>query len=243
MGFGPRWAGVRGQGVWRVADRLLVDLGVDGLVTVGTWPEGGLPETVSRERLQWPLDEDALEDLRWYLEDYLRAPFGVWEDRGPQIQGRLAGWGEAVFASVFGSGPARDAYQRARDRELELVFRSASPGLLGLPSELMRDPGGPVALGLAGVIRALPVADLAGTAAIPGVGRLALSGQLYLRYFMLRAAGSGTRRGLLAESCNRVPSGDACNYSGSRCTGQCPPVLSFASGTRSGAPARPSPPR
>ena len=75
------------------------------------------------------------------------------------------------------------------------------------------------------------------------LGRLALSGQLYLRYFMLRAAGSGTRRGLLAESCNRVPSGDACNYSGSRCTGQCPPVLSFASGTRSGAPARPSPPR
>ena len=37
---------------------------------------------------------------------------------------------------------------------------------------------------------------------------------------------SGTRRGLLAESCIRAPSGDACNYSGSRCTGQCPPVLS-----------------
>ena len=71
------------------------------------------------------------------------------------------------------------------------------------------------------------------------LGRLALSGQLYLRYFMLRAAGSGTRRGPLAESCNRVPSGDASDYSGSRCTGQCPPVLSFASGTRSGTPARP----
>ena len=78
-----------------------------------------------------------------------------------------------------------------------------------------------------------------GPSRLTGMGRLAFSGQLYLRYFMLRAAGSGTRRGLLAESCNRVPSGDACNYSGSRCTGQCPPVLSFASGTRSGAPARP----
>jgi len=151
-----------------VADRLLVDLGSDGLVTVGTWPEDGLPETVSQARLEWPLDEAALEELRWYLEDYLRAPFGVWEDRGPQIQARLAGWGKAVFASVFGSGSARDAYQRARDRDLELVFRSASPGLLGLPWELMRGPGGPVALGLAGVSRALPVADLSATAAVPG---------------------------------------------------------------------------
>ena len=55
-------------------------------------------------------------------------------------QARLAGWGEAVFAAVFGSGPARDAYQRMRARTagLELVFRSASPGLLGLPWELMR---------------------------------------------------------------------------------------------------------
>ena len=95
-------------------------------------------------------------------------------------------------------------------------------------------------------VSAEPAADCFGRLCLPGgsaLGRLALSGQLYLRYFMLRAAGSGTRRGLLAESCNRVPSGDACNYSGSRCTGQCPPVLSFASGTRSGAPARPSPPR
>ena len=139
--------------MWRVANRLIVDLGPDGLVTVGTWPDGGLPKTVSQAHLEWPLDDEALENLRWYLEDYLRAPFGVWEDRGPRIAAQLAEWGEAVFASVFGSGPSRDAYQRARDRQLELVFRSGSPGLLGLPWELMRDPDGPVALGLPGVSR------------------------------------------------------------------------------------------
>jgi hypothetical protein len=72
------------------------------------------------------------------------------------------------------------------------------------------------------------------------LGRPALSGQLYLCYFMLRAAGSGTRRGPLAESGSRVPSGDASDYSGSRCTALYPPVLSSASGRRSGAPARPS---
>ena len=67
---------------------------------------------------------------------------------------------------------------------LELVFRSASPGLLGLPWELMRDPGGPVALRLAGVSRALPVADLAETAAIPG-------GRLRVLMVISRPAGTG----------------------------------------------------
>jgi hypothetical protein len=148
-----------------------VDLGDDGQAEVLVWPEGGLPEPVSRAPFVWPLDAEALEDLRWYLEDYLRAPFGVWEDRGPAVQGKLAGWGDLVFGSVFGPGPARDAYQRARDRGLEVVFRSAEPGLLGLPWELMRDGTGPVARGAGGVSRSLPVADAAGTLDVPG-GRL-----------------------------------------------------------------------
>jgi hypothetical protein len=74
-----------------VADRLLVDLGGDGQAGVLWSPEGGLAEEVSRAPLAWPLDAGALEDLRWYVEDYLLAPFGVWEDRGPAVAGRLAG--------------------------------------------------------------------------------------------------------------------------------------------------------
>ena len=105
------------------------------------------------------------------LEDYLLAPFGVWQDRGPAVRDKLAGWGDEVFGSVFGGGPARDVYQRARDRGLEVVFRSAEPGLLGLPWELMRDGAGPVALGTGGISRSLPVADRAGTLEVPG-GRL-----------------------------------------------------------------------
>ena len=154
-----------------MADRLLVDLDVDGQARVQVWPDGGMPELVSRARLAWPLDADALDDLRWYLEDYLLAPFGVWEDRGPAVQAKLSGWGEHVFGAVFHSSRARDAYQRARDRGLEMVFRSADPGLLGLPWELMRDDAGPVALGAGGISRSLPVADAAGTIEVPG-GRL-----------------------------------------------------------------------
>ena len=154
-----------------MADRLLVDLGGDGQAEVLVWPDGGLPEPVSRAPLSWPLDGDALEDLRWYLEDYLLAPFGVWEERGPAVQAKLTDWGDLVFGSVFGAGPARFAYERARDRGLELVFRSAEPGLLGLPWELMRDSGGSIALGPGGVSRSLPVADSARTLEVPG-GRL-----------------------------------------------------------------------
>jgi tetratricopeptide (TPR) repeat protein len=152
-------------------DRLVVDLGGDGQAGVLWWPEGGLPEEVSRAPLGWPLDAEALEDLRWYLEDYLLAPFGVWEDRGPAVLGKLAGWGDLVFGSVFGGGQARDAYQRARDRGLEVVFRSAEPGLLGLPWELMRDGTGPVALGAGGISRSLPVAGGSPMLEVPG-GRL-----------------------------------------------------------------------
>ena len=148
------------------------------------WPDGGLPEPVSRAPLAWPLDGDALDDLRWYLEDYLLAPFGVWEDRGPAVRGKLAGWGDLVFGSVFGPGPARDAYQRARDRGLEVVFRSAEPGLLGLPWELMRDGAGPVALGAGGISRSLPVAGGAGTLEVPG-GKL--------RVLMVISRPEGTR--------------------------------------------------
>ncbi len=154
-----------------MADRLLVDLGSDRSVTVGVSPEAGSPEIVSRSVLEWPLTGEDLEGLRWYLEDYLEAPFGVWEDRGPGIQARLDGWGEAVFASVFGPAPALDAYQQARDRGLEVVFRSDAPGWLGLPWELMRDGAGPVALGAGGISRSLPAADAAEVLEVPG-GRL-----------------------------------------------------------------------
>ena len=80
----------------------MVDLTGDGQAGVLWVPEGGLAEELSRAPLAWPVDDDALEDLRWYLEDYLLAPFGVWEERGPAIGQKLAGWGEQVFGSVFG---------------------------------------------------------------------------------------------------------------------------------------------
>jgi tetratricopeptide (TPR) repeat protein len=164
------------EGVGGVADWLFVDLTVDGRVSVGTWLEGELPGGVAGEpyALAWPLDTEALEDLRWYLEDYLRAPFGVYEDRGPGVAARLPEWGQAVFGAMFGTGPARDAYQRMRARPagVQVVFRSGSAPLLGLPWELMRDPANdlPLALdlGVAGIDRSLPAAELGAAFEAPG---------------------------------------------------------------------------
>jgi tetratricopeptide (TPR) repeat protein len=163
-----------------VADRLFVDLAADGRVSVGTWLEGELPGGAEGEqdRLGWPLDADALEELRWYLEDYLQAPFGVYEDRGPGVAARLASWGQAVFGAVFGLGPARDAYQRMRARPagVQVVFRSGSASLLGLPWELMRDPDRSLPLvldaGVAGIDRSLPTAELDASFEVAGGDRL-----------------------------------------------------------------------
>jgi hypothetical protein len=156
-----------------MVDRLLVDLAADGRASVASWLDGDdFPGTGEPFDLTWPLDADAIEDLRWYLEDYLVAPFGVYGERGPAVQARLADWGVAVFNALFGAGPARDAYVklRARSDMVKLVFRSSSPELLGRPWELMRDPGRPtpLSLELAGVSRSLPTADLADTLPVPG---------------------------------------------------------------------------
>jgi tetratricopeptide (TPR) repeat protein len=156
-------------------DRLLVELGADGRVSVGQWPEGDLlPDIGPPSDLVWPLDEDALQDLRWYLEDYLRAPFGVYGDRGPQLEAQLVEWGKTIFSAVFGDGPARDVYvrMRARPGPLEVVFRSESSGPLGLPWELMRDPARPTPLALdLPLSRSLPASDSAETVPVPE-GRL-----------------------------------------------------------------------
>jgi tetratricopeptide (TPR) repeat protein len=122
---------------------------------------GGQPPRVVIDlaEVSWPLDSEALEDLRWYLEDYLDAPYGVYEDRGARVEAALARWGQAVFSAVFGTAAAREAYARMVDRgNVELVFRSSSPELLGLPWELILDSARPkpLALEMAGVSRTLP---------------------------------------------------------------------------------------
>lgn len=143
-----------------MVDRFLVDVAPDGRATMAMWPGGMLPQMIGEPvQLTSSLSESDLEDLRWYLEDYLDLPMATWEDRGASIATRLRGWGESLFQELFGAGPARDAYVGARARgSLEIVLRSLAPGWLALPWELMADPDRPEPLVLDGVAlsRSLP---------------------------------------------------------------------------------------
>jgi len=69
---------------------------------VSSWVEGEFPGSVGGGPLAlvWPSGADVLEDLRWYLEDYLRAPFGVYGHRGVAVAST------PVFCAD-GSRPAR----------------------------------------------------------------------------------------------------------------------------------------
>jgi hypothetical protein len=47
-------------------------------VTVGVQREDELPDVAGASfDLTWPVSGDDLDELRWYLEDYLRAPYGA----------------------------------------------------------------------------------------------------------------------------------------------------------------------
>lgn len=140
-----------------MADRLLVDVDADARTRVSVWVDGELPEEVGESfALSWPVADGDLDELRWYLEDYLRVPFGVYEDRGAAVADSLREWGTNMFSALFGAGPARDAYVRFRSRAAwpggaEIVVRSASPAWLGLPWELLYDPQRPAPVALDGV--------------------------------------------------------------------------------------------
>ena len=121
----------------------------------------------------WPLSEGELEDLRWYLEESLIAPFAVYGERGVEVEARFPEWGERLFVALFGeSGLAHDAYVAARGRggELEIALQSDSARWLGLPWELMRDPSRPAPLVLdqVTVTRSLPSMDLADSFEVAG---------------------------------------------------------------------------
>jgi hypothetical protein len=72
-------------------------------VIVSSWRAGELaPSPVDEaSQVEWPLPAEALEELRWYVEDYLRVPYGLYGERGPQVAERIRGWGQALFAALF----------------------------------------------------------------------------------------------------------------------------------------------
>ncbi|MBE9127012.1 MULTISPECIES: hypothetical protein [unclassified Coleofasciculus] len=71
-------------------------------------------------------DEQPLAQLRWYLEDYLRSPYGIFPDKAAKIEQKFQDWGEQLFELVFRSSEqARQFFQAATYEGLnqcELLF-------------------------------------------------------------------------------------------------------------------------
>jgi hypothetical protein len=74
-------------------------------------------------------------------KDYLRAPHGVYRDRGERAVQRLTQWSQAAFGAVFDSSrAARDAYVRLRDRPRRRPVRPRTGRARPPASDLLYDP-------------------------------------------------------------------------------------------------------
>jgi tetratricopeptide (TPR) repeat protein len=187
-----------------MVNRLIIDVDDGGSVTVRTWlgDDAIGPAVSSPAPLSWPMDDSAIEELRWYLEDYLRAPYAVYEQHGRQVESRLPQWGEAAFAAVFRTPELLSAYRQvtADPAAARVVVRSSAPGWLALPWELLRDPrrAAPLALDIAGVDRSLVTSEL-------GSSTDFVTSRLRVLMVISRAAGHGdvgyrmVARALLAQ--------------------------------------------
>src|SRR5215467_12979744 len=143
-------------------NRLIVEELSDGRVAVALQRSGQSFAEAAGDPVPFnsPFGVAEREDIRWYLEDYLIAPYAVYEESGRKIEARLPEWGKALFESVFGAGkPGHDGYTKSREGQAELVIRSQSPAFLSLPWELLRDPkrATPLALDLAAIDRTLVI--------------------------------------------------------------------------------------
>jgi hypothetical protein len=148
-------------------DRLLLDIAVDGALTVSVGRGATPPEPVTEPiPFAWPLPVESAALLRWYLKDYLRTPVGAYGDRAEQIAAALPSCGEEIVSAVFGGdGRARRAFDvlRRSGKPLDVVVCSSVPDVLALPWELLREPESTRALVLEGA-RQPPPADRRGRA-------------------------------------------------------------------------------
>ncbi|MBE9162974.1 tetratricopeptide repeat protein [Tychonema sp. LEGE 06208] len=109
------------------------------------WQRGNsAPRTAPPVTFEHPFDSKVLADLRWYLEEYLRFPYGLEPENAKKIEQKLQAWGQQLFDLVFRSSEkAREFFQEATRAGLdkcEISIVSDNPAVLNLPWELLFAP-------------------------------------------------------------------------------------------------------
>ncbi|MEH2272565.1 MAG: tetratricopeptide repeat protein [Nostoc sp.] len=126
-----------------------------------SWQRGyESPRFASEVAFQQPFDEENAAELRWYLEDYLKFPYGIFPDNAVKIEQKLQHWGQQLFELVFRSTEkGREFFQEATREGLdncELGIISDNAEVLNLPWELLYSPDYQfLAPSLAGMYRSL----------------------------------------------------------------------------------------
>ncbi|NMO88207.1 tetratricopeptide repeat protein [Actinomycetospora sp. TBRC 11914] len=132
-------------------DQLIFDIGDSGRARISIRIDEQSPKLLVKSvQLTLPLSIKELEELRWYLEDYAQAPYGVYNDRAVRIASEFREWGQRLFSSILSSQVAREAYAALRERSSadrtrpQIMLRSARAEWLGLPWELLAEPSAAV---------------------------------------------------------------------------------------------------
>ena len=110
-----------------------------------SWQRGhSMPRSAPAVTFEHPFDSKTLADLRWYLEEYLRFPYGLEPENAKKIEQKLQAWGQQLFDLVFRSNEkAREFFQEATRAGLdkcEISIVSDNPAVLNLPWELLFSP-------------------------------------------------------------------------------------------------------
>ncbi|WP_409880820.1 MULTISPECIES: tetratricopeptide repeat protein [unclassified Nostoc] len=110
-----------------------------------SWQRGyESPRFASEVVFQQPFDKENAAELRWYLEDYLQFPYGIFPDNAVKIEQKLQQWGQQLFELVFRSTEkGREFFQEAIREGLdkcELGIISDNANVLNLPWELLYSP-------------------------------------------------------------------------------------------------------
>ncbi|MCU0547180.1 MAG: tetratricopeptide repeat protein [Oscillatoriaceae cyanobacterium Prado104] len=109
------------------------------------WQRGNsAPRFAPSVTFEHPFDSKVLADLRWYLEEYLRFPYGLEPENAKKIEQKLQAWGQQLFDLVFRSSEkAREFFQEATRAGLdkcEISIISDDAAVLNLPWELLFSP-------------------------------------------------------------------------------------------------------
>jgi hypothetical protein len=126
-----------------------------------SWQRGqAVPRFAPQVTFEHPFDEQALASLRWYLEEYLRFPYGIEPEKAAKVEQKFQIRGQQLFELIFRSSEkAREFFQEATRERLEyceIGITSDDPTVLNLPWELLYSPDYQfLAPSLAGMYRSL----------------------------------------------------------------------------------------